>query len=105
MKTEHIGGIHFLNNESKIRYMFIELLNRNKPLCSSLQTEQLQTLFNKDTDKVKSNLLIPIKQANWSGLLVLGSAERDQYGVGEELDMLVFISELLSFKLEQLQHS
>ncbi len=102
LKTEHIGGIHFHNNESKIRFMFTELLNRNKPLCSSLQTEQLQILFNKDTDKIKSNLVVPIKQTNWNGLFVLGSGERDQYGVGEELDMLVFISELVAFKLQQL---
>jgi len=102
LKTEHIGGIHFLNNESKLRFMFTELLNRNKPLCSSLQTEQLEMFFNRDTDKIKSNLVIPIKQASWHGLFVLGSIERDQYGVGEELDMLVFISELVAFKLQQL---
>lgn len=102
LKTEHIGGIYFLKNESKLRFMFTELLNRNKPLCSSLQTEQLQMLFNQDTDKIKSNLVIPIKQANWYGLFVLGSSERDQYCVGEELDMLVFIRELVAFKLQQL---
>jgi uncharacterized protein len=102
LKIEHIGGIHFLNNDSKVRFMFTELLNRNKPLCSSLQTEQIQLLFSKDTDLIKSNLVIPIKQAGWNGLFVLGSSERDQYGVGEELDMLVFISELVSIKLQQL---
>jgi len=101
-KAGHIGGIHCLNNESKLRFMFIEMLNRNKPLCSSLQTEQIQMLFNKDADKVKSNLIIPIKQGSWYGLFVLGSSERNQYGVGGELDMLVFISQLLSFKLQEL---
>ena len=104
-KMEHIGGIHFLGHESKLRFNFTELLNRNKPLCSSLQTEQLQMLFNQETDRVKSNLVIPVKQADWNGLFVLGSIERDQYGVGEELDLLVYVSELVSYKLEQLQHS
>jgi uncharacterized protein len=104
-QTESIGGIHFLNNESKFRFMFTEMLNRNKPLCSSLQTEQIQMLFSKDADKVNSNLIIPIKQANWYGLFVLGSSERNQYGVGRELDMLVFISELLSFKLKEIWSS
>jgi uncharacterized protein len=101
-KTGHIGGIHCLKNESRLRFMFIEMLNRNKPLCSSLQTEQIQMLFNKDADKVKSNLIIPIRQGSWYGLFVLGSNERNQYGVGGELDMLVFISQLLSFKLQEL---
>ena len=102
MKTGHIGGIHFLKNTSKLRIMFTELLNRNKPLCSSLQTEQLQMFFNRDTDRIKSNLVIPIKQAGWQGLFVLGSSDLDQYGVGEKLDMLVYISELTAFKLQQL---
>ena len=104
-KIEHIGGIHFLGNESSIRFMFTELLNRNKPLCTSLQTEQLQILFNTDTDKIKSNLLIPIKQEGWNGLFILGSFERNQYSYGEELDMLVYLSEMVSFKIGQLQHS
>jgi len=64
--------------------MFTELLNRNKPLCSSLQTEQLQILFGNDTDKVNSNLLMRIKQSNWNGMFVLGSEERNQYGIGNE---------------------
>jgi len=54
LKNENIGGIYFLKNDSKLRFMFTELLNRNKPLCSSLQTEQLQMFFNRDTDKIKS---------------------------------------------------
>lgn len=103
-KAGHIGGIHILKNESILRFMFIEMLNRNKPLCSSLQVEQIQVLFNEDADKVKSNLIVPIRQENWHGLFVLGSSERNQYGVGEELDMLVFISELLSYKLQELWH-
>jgi uncharacterized protein len=102
---QYNSGVYFLNNESKLRYMFTELLNRNKPLCTSLQTEQLQMLFGNDTDKVNSNLVMPIKQANWNGLFVLGSEERNQYGIGEELDLLVFISELVSFRLEQLQNT
>lgn len=100
--SERNDGVLFLGNASKLRYMFIELLNRNKPLCTSLQIEQLHMLFNADTDKVKSNLVIPIKQADWNGLFVLGSEQNNQYGIGEELDMLVYISELTSFKIQQL---
>ncbi len=104
-KSESIGGIHFLKNDSRFRFMFTEILNREKPLCSSLQTEQIQMLFNKDAEKVNSNLIIPVKQANWHGLFVLGSSERNQYGVGKELDMLVYISELVSFKLQEMWNS
>ena len=80
--------------------MFIEIFTRNKPLCSSLQTEQLKILFNEDSEKIKSNLLIPIKYDNFNCLFVLGSTKNNQYGIGDELDFLVFISELLVFKLK-----
>ena len=82
--------------------MFTEILNRNKPLCSSLQTEQLQMLFSKDAEKIRSNLLLPIKQSNLDGLLVLGSHERNKYSIGEDLDLLVFANELAVFKLKNL---
>ena len=96
------GNIYFKRNNSKIRFMFIEIFTRNKPLCSSLQTEQLKILFNEDSEKIKSNLLIPIKYDNFNCLFVLGSTKNNQYGIGDELDFLVFISELLVFKLKNL---
>ncbi len=101
-ETDHIGGIYFLSDQSKLRFMFSELFNFNKPLCDSLQTEHLDALFKKDTLKIKSTLLVPMKQTDWSGLFVLGSTDKDQYSYGEELNMLVFVSELVSFKLQQL---
>ena len=96
------GNIYFKKNDSKIRFMFTEIFTRNKPLCSSLQTEQLQILFNKDSEKIKSNLLIPIKHAGSNCLFALGSTKNNQYSIGDELDLLVFISELLVFKLKNL---
>ena len=99
---DKIGNIYFKRNNSKICFMFTEIFTRNKPLCSSLQTEQLQILFNKDFEKIKSNLLIPIKCASLNCLFALGSNKKNQYGIGDELDLLVFISELLVFKLKNL---
>lgn len=95
-------NIFFLGNDSKLRFMFTEIFNRNKPLCSSLQTEQLQILFNSDTNKLKSNLLIPINYNNLDGLLALGSEKRNQYSIGEELDLLVFINQLAVLKLKNI---
>jgi len=97
-----IGNIFFKRNDSKIHFMFTEIFTRNKPLCSSLQTEQLQILFNEDSEKIKSNLLIPIKYANFNCLFALGSTKKNRYSIGDELNLLVFISELLVFKLKNL---
>ena len=102
IKYKKIGNIYFHKNDSKLRFMFTEILNRNKPLCSSLQAEQLQMLFNKDTERIRSNLLLPIKRSNLDGLFALGSHERNKYSIGEDLDLLVFASELAVFKLQNL---
>ena len=102
VENKKIGNIYFHKNNPKLRFMFTEILNRNKPLCSSLQAEQLQMLFSKDTEKIRSNLLLPIKQFNLDGLLALGSHERNKYSIGEDLDLLVFASELAVFKLQNL---
>ena len=102
VENKKIGNIYFHKNNPKLRFMFTEILNRNKPLCSSLQAEQLQMLFSKDTEKIRSNLLLPIKQFNLDGLLALGSDERNKYSIGEDLDLLVFASELAVFKLQNL---
>ena len=101
-EDKKIGNIYFHKNDPKLRFMFTEILNRNKPLCSSLQAEQLQMLFSKDAEKIRSNLLLPIKQSNLDGLLVLGSHERNKYSIGEDLDLLVFANELAVFKLKNL---
>ena len=101
-EDKNIGYIYFHKDDPKLRFMFTEILNRNKPLCSSLQAEQLQMLFSKDAEKIRSNLLLPIKQSNLDGLLALGSHERSNYSIGEDLDLLVFASELAVFKLKNL---
>ena len=102
VENKKIGNIYFHKNNPKLRFMFTEILNRNKPLCSSLQAEQLQMLFSKDAEKIRSNLLLPIKQSNLEGLLALGSHEMNKYSIGEDLDLLVFASELAVFKLQNL---
>jgi len=101
-EDKKIGNIYFHKDDPKLRFMFTEILNRNKPLCSSLQAEQLQMLFSKDAEKIRSNLLLPIKQSNLEGLLALGSHEMNKYSIGEDLDLLVFASELAVFKLQNL---
>ena len=94
--------IRFTGQDYMIQDMFSGLVNRKKPLCSSLQVEHLQVLFQDEAERVKSNVVIPLISENWSGLLALGSSNWDQYGQGDELDMLVFISELVTVKLSML---
>jgi hypothetical protein len=91
--------IHFMDSNSKLRFMFTEIFHRNKPLCGSLQEEHLVELFERDFDSIKSTVLLPMDDAHWQGLLVLGSHEQSRYGHGFELDLLVFLKNIIYFKI------
>lgn len=87
----HMGGIKFMPRTAKLKYMFIELINRNKPLCGSLQDEHIRILFQGAAAHVSSTLIIPLRHATWEGLVAIGSSERGRYGRGFELDMLTHL--------------
>lgn len=87
-----LPDLRFLKTDSKPAFMFTEVMHRNKPLCGSLQEEHLLTLFQDDISGIKSTVLIPVRQNNWHGLMVLGSRTPDCYSHGFELDSLLFIA-------------
>ncbi len=85
--------------DDKVRFMFTELFHRDKPLCDSLQEEHLKMLFGEDTDAIRSTVLLPLQGDCWQALLVLGSHNRNSYRHGIELEMLIYISNLIQRKL------
>jgi len=96
---DNCSGIHFMDPSSKLRFMFAGLFHRNKPLCGSLQEEHLFELFDGDTDLIKSTVLLPMDHACWQGLLVLGSREPDRYSHGFEIDLLVYLKDIVYFRI------
>ncbi len=66
---ENRSGMHFMDTNSKSRFMFTGIFHRNKPLCGSLQEEHLLELFERDIDSIKSTVLLPMDHAHWQGLL------------------------------------
>ncbi|MBI4006258.1 MAG: DUF484 family protein [Gammaproteobacteria bacterium] len=97
---KNYSGLKFLNSTSQLRFMFTEIFHRNKPLCESLHDEYLDVLFGKDSEMIKSTVLIPLQQSDWNGLLVLGSHERNQYSQGFELDLLVYIASICGLVMD-----
>ncbi|MEE9551429.1 MAG: DUF484 family protein [Gammaproteobacteria bacterium] len=89
------AGLKFLDSNSGLDFMFTEIFHRNKPLCDSLQQEQIDALFDKHEDAIHSTVLIPIQQSNWHGLFVIGSQERNYYSHGFEMDLLFYLSNIL----------
>jgi uncharacterized protein YigA (DUF484 family) len=92
-------GMHFMDSNSKLRFMFTEIFHRNKPLCGSLQEEHLIELFELDIDSIKSTVLLPMDHPCWQGLLVLGSCEANRYGLGFALDLLVYLKDIVYLKI------
>ena len=97
--SENCSGIHFMDSSSKLKFMFTEIFHRNKPLCGSLQEEHLHELFDGDIDTIKSTVLLPMDHAYWQGLLVLGSQKPDCYSHGFELDLLVYLKDIVYFMI------
>ena len=95
------SDIRFLSSVSNLNFMFTELFHRNKPLCGSLQEEHLKVLFEKDIEKIKSTVLLPMSHKDWQGLLILGSARENYYSHGFDLDMLVYLKDILHLSLQK----
>lgn len=97
---EHVfPDITFLPRQVSLKMMFIELINRRKPLCGSLQEEHVKLLFGKQCGDVRSTLIIPLARPKWDGLFVLGKYTRGRYAYGNELDTLVFIANIIGHVL------
>ncbi|MCG8325727.1 MAG: DUF484 family protein [Thiotrichales bacterium] len=76
--------------DSRLNRMFIELFNRNKPLCDSLQQEYIHMLFGRD-ENIESTLLIPVVTDEFTLLFALGSRQHNSYRQGFELKLVEFL--------------
>ena len=90
----------YINPDSKIRFMFTELFNRNKALCDSLPAEYIQMLFAEDAELIRSTVLVPMNNDDWQGLMVLGSRQRDIYHYGLEIELLENICRVLTHRID-----
>lgn len=98
-------GVRFLARSAKLKYLFIELLNRNKPLCGSLQDQHIRLLFQAAEDHVASTLVVPLRHPDWEGLVAVGSREHGRYGRGLELDLVVHLLAVFGIRLDELMRA
>ena len=80
--------------------MFTEIFHRKNPLCDSLQEEHIEALFSENNKPIQSTVLIPLQQVGWKGLLALGSYLHNRYSRGFEIDLLVYLSHIMSHVIE-----
>ena len=95
-------GFKFMPRSAKLKYLFIELLNRNKPLCGSLQDEHIRLLFQGAAGHVNSTVIVPMRYSDWEGLVAVGSHEHGRYGRGFDLEMVKHLFAVLGQKLDEL---
>jgi len=55
------------------------LMNIEQVLCGHLRENEYQFLFPKDHEKIRSAILIPIKQKNLHGFIALGSEDENRF--------------------------
>lgn len=103
--TGSVDAVRFLPRTAKLKYLFIELLNRNKPLCGSLQDEHIRLLFQAADDHVASTLVVPLRHADWEGLVAVGSGEHGRYGRGFELDLVTHLLTVFGVRLDELMRT
>ena len=101
-KLTSYPDLKFIKENSKLQFMFTELFHRNKPLCDSLQEEYLRKLFEGEYEQIKSTAIIALDNKDWQGLLVLASHETNRYTQGPELELLVYIKDVLQLMLGKL---
>ena len=100
-ELQAVTGLKFMARNAKLKYLFIELLNRNKPLCGSLQEEHVRLLFQAAAGHVSSTILIPLRLSDAEVLVAIGSQERNCYGRGFELELLQFLFAMFGTWLEK----
>ena len=97
--TGKYPGLKCLQTGHRLKFMFTEIFYRDKPLCNSLQEEHIKALFAENHQQIKSTLILPMQTQDWQGLLVAGSRQPDQFRHGFELDLLVFLGNILKYRL------
>lgn len=95
-----IEQVHIRDHHDRLRLLLAELFNRKQPLLDSLQSEYLSLIFGECSESIHSTLLLPLTGVDWEGLFVIGSASRDRYRRGPELELLIFLARIAALRLD-----
>ncbi len=87
-------------SEQRAIHHFQGFLRQNRPRCGNLPREQLEILFGAEAGQVNSAVLIPLKSENLSGILAIGSSDRQRFQQEMGTDFLSRLGELVSRRLE-----
>ncbi len=80
--------------------LFRTFMDIDKPTCGPLKADKLKTLFGNQAGEEGSAALIPIRTSDLSGILAIGSQDRERFHSGKSVDFLVRLGELVSLSLQ-----
>ena len=80
--------------------IFRKFMRTDKPTCGPLSGEKLKVLFGDQAGDSGSAALIPIRTSDLSGVLAIGSRDRNRFHAGKGVDFLVRLGELVSLTLQ-----
>lgn len=85
--------------------LFRSFMDTDKPTCGPLKAEKLKTLFGEQIGTEGSAALIPIRTSDLSGILAIGSHDRERFHSGKSVDFLMRLGELISLSLQSMDNS
>jgi len=83
--------------------LFLDLLNKGKPNCGTLEKPQLDYLFGEQNDDIGSVALVPLQGINITGMLVIGKHDPQHFHSGHGTDFLRRLGDIVVKAFESVE--
>lgn len=90
----------FAGNQAGEAGFFEELIEKRLPVVGAPAMEQQAFLFGAQGAAVASVVMVPLRGADWGGVLAIGSRDPDRFQKGMGVELLANMGEVLSFILK-----
>ncbi len=80
--------------------IFQKFMRADKPTCGPLAGDKFKVLFGDQAGESGSAALIPIRTTELSGMLAIGSRDRERFHAGKGVDFLIRLGEVVSLTLQ-----
>jgi len=94
----------YVEKDDEVLQDFSVLIDKSRIQCGHFTDKQIRQLFLQDAEAVASAAVIPVSDAGISGLIALGSCDKQRYHAGMGTDFLSSLADLIGAALRaQLQ--
>ena len=90
----------FAGNQAGEAGFFEELIEKRLPVVGVPAMEQQAFLFGAQGADIASVVMVPLRGADWGGVLAIGSRDPDRFQKGMGVELLANMGEVLSFILK-----